>query len=122
MRGINIIMALYVRDPLSYPVSDSIRKLTSLFCGDNFCCLSYHTVSQQTGKPHFTYNCHKRNLVFFSNPVCRSVDMMSNKRQRTKIIVSNEPVGKEWFIFYTPHCTKHNGYVCRFCPAGSHSS
>ena len=85
MRGINIIMALYVRDPLSYPVSDSIRKLTSLFCGDIFTAYL----------------------------------IMSNKRQRTKIIVSNEPVGKEWFIFYTPHCTKHNGYVCRFCPAGS---
>jgi hypothetical protein len=44
---------------------------------------------------------------------------MSNKRQRAKISLSSEPVGKEWFIYYTPHPTKHNGYVCKFCPSGS---
>jgi hypothetical protein len=45
--------------------------------------------------------------------------IMSNKRQRAKISLSSEPVKKEWFIYYTPHPTKHNGYVCKFCPSGS---
>ena len=45
---------------------------------------------------------------------------MSSKRQRLpKTILSNEPVGKEWFIYYRAHPTNLNEYVCRFCPNNS---
>jgi hypothetical protein len=66
-------------------VSESVSKLTSLFCGDNFTAYL----------------------------------IMPNKRQRINVFSNDYPIGEEWFIYFTPDCTKHNGYVCKFCPPGS---